>query len=64
MKQNDQGDPKKGFDLTSATNLFFILLYAVGVFTNLRVGNYVMATIWTILIGVNLFFIFRGRKNK
>ena len=47
-----------------ATIAVFILLYAFGVYTNLRTGNYLMAGIWFILIGVNLFFIARNRKWK
>ena len=57
-------EAKKGLDLASASGIFFILLYAFGVYTNLRTGNYLMAGIWFILIGVNLFFIARNRKWK
>jgi hypothetical protein len=57
-------EAKKGLDLASASGIFFILLYAFGVYTNLRTGNYLMAGIWFVLIGVNLYFIARNRKWK
>ena len=61
---SSQEAPKKGLDLASASGIFFILLCAFGVYTNLRTGNYLMAGIWFVLIGVNLFFIARNRKLK
>ena len=61
---SSQEAPKKGLDLASASGIFFILLYAFGVYTNLRTGNYLMAGIWFVLIGVNLYFIARNRKWK
>ena len=57
-------EAKKGLDLASTSGIFFILLYAFGVYTNLRTGNYLMAGIWFVLIGVNLYFIARNRKWK
>lgn len=61
---SSQEAPKKGLDLASASGIFFILLYAFGVYTNLRTGNYLMAGIWFVLIGVNLYFIARNRQWK
>ena len=61
---SNQETPKKGLDLASASGIFFILLYAFGVYTNLRTNNYLMAGIWFVLIGVNIFFIARNRKWK
>ena len=62
--ERSQESPQKGLDLATASGIFFILLYAFGVYTNLRTGNYLMAGIWFVLIGVNLFFIARNRKWK
>ena len=62
--KKEQEAPKKGLDLASASGIFFILLYAFGVYTNLRTGNYLMAGIWFVLIGVNLYFIARNRQWK
>lgn len=56
--------PKKGLDLQTAGGIFFILLYAFGVYTNIVSGNYLMALVWTALIGINLFFIIRNRRLK
>ncbi|MGT2711773.1 hypothetical protein [Streptococcus oriscaviae] len=61
---SNQDTPEKGLSLGSMSGIFFILLYALGVYTNLRTGNYLMAGVWFILIGVNLFFIVRNRKRK
>ena len=56
--------PKKKMDLATASGIFFMLFYAFGVYTNIRTGNYLMAGIWSILVGVNFFFILRNRKWK
>jgi hypothetical protein len=63
-KEEVEEKPKKTLDLASASGIFFILLYAFGVYSNLRMGNLLMAAVWTILIFVNLFFIMRNRRKK
>ncbi|MGT2910813.1 hypothetical protein ACVR1I_03735 [Streptococcus cameli] len=55
---------KKQLDWATASSVFFILIYAFGVVTNLMSRNYLMALIWTVLIGVNLFFLIRNRRLK
>lgn len=57
-------EDEKPFQLSTAMGIFFILLYAFGVYTNLMSGNYFMAVVWTVLVGVNLFFIIRNRRMK
>lgn len=57
-------ETKKDLDVATAASIFFILLYAFGIYTNIVSGNYLMALFWTALVGVNLFFIIRNRKIK
>lgn len=56
--------PKKQLGFAKGTGLFFILLYAFGVYTNLKTDNYLMAAVWSVLIIVNIFFILRNHSRK